>query len=290
MFPVLKYETPHNMFWLVASELVYKLAITYRWVSGKRYRVTLSELARIIFLTNRYSLGSSQIRKVLESGDCLKIYLDTYSNPFHFRKKNYWTMLYILGENFSPISWHYYETPQTPISKNDIVADCGAGIGTFTLSASKKAKKVYAIEPFGESLQLLRLTFKNNKRVTILPIAVGAKTGKAYMGGEVFGGGLQNSPDGGSCVSVTTIDKLFYDQGKRITYLKADLEGSEIEMLKGASKTIREYKPKIAITTYHKKDDHIKIMNSLKKMNPSYNFSLRGIDWRHGNPIMLHAW
>lgn len=35
-------------------------------------------------------------------------------------------------------------------------------------------------------------------------------------------------------VIVSTVDKLFFEKGKRVSYLKADLEGHELEMLEGA--------------------------------------------------------
>ena len=170
-----------------------------------------------------------------------------------------------------------------------MVVDCGAGVGTFTISAAEKAKKVYAIEPFQDSLIPLKLTFRKNRRVIIIPFAVGEKPGKAYMTGDVFGTGILSS-NTISPVDIKTIDQLFFEKNIKITYLKADLEGYEMQMLKGASKTIKKFKPKIAITTYHKKNDHIYICNFLKKLNPSYHFYLRGVDRRHGNPIMLHAW
>ncbi|OGE45041.1 hypothetical protein A3B39_05450 [Candidatus Daviesbacteria bacterium RIFCSPLOWO2_01_FULL_37_10] len=109
------------------------------------------------------------------------------------------------------------------------------------------------------------------------------------MTGDVFGTGILSS-NTISPVDIKTIDQLFFEKNIKITYLKADLEGYEMQMLKGASKTIKKFKPKIAITTYHKKNDHIYICNFLKKLNPSYHFYLRGVDRRHGNPIMLHAW
>jgi len=222
-------------------------------------------------------------------GKYLRFYIKGLSIPFYFPKKDYLTLLYIIGENQNPNSWHYYETKETPITKDDTVVDCGAGVGTFTISAAQKGKKVYAIEPFKESIEPLKLTFAGNKKVVIIPYAVGEKTDLLYMNGGVFGTDIQTIKTSFP-VKVTTIDKLFFEKGRKITYLKADLEGFEMQMLRGARKTIKNYKPKIAITTYHKKNDHIYICNYLKKLNPQYNFYLRGIDRRHGNPIMLHAW
>ena len=61
-------------------------------------------------------------------------------------------------------------------------------------------------------------------------------------------------------------------------------------MLNGAKNLIREYKPKIAITTYHNKDHYILISDFLKNINPNYRIKLRGIEGNYGSPVILHAW
>lgn len=275
--------------WLVASEVVYKLAIALRWISGKRHGVSFKDFVETIIFSNRISLGASLVNRVVEEPKYIKIYLKTYLEPVFYYKKGFWTLLYILGENLSPRSWHYYTTHETPVLEGDIVADCGAGVGTFTLLAQSRAKQVFAIEPFPEAKKLLKQTFKNNRKVTILPYILGEKPKKAFMSGDIFGYNV-TSEKNGTPIQVTTIDKLFLDKGISLNFLKADLEGTEMQMLEGAKNTIKKYTPKIAITVYHNKNDHIIFMKFLKTINPNYNFSLRGIDWRNGNPILLHAW
>jgi hypothetical protein len=54
-----------------------------------------------------------------------------------------------------------------------------------------------------------------------------------------------------------------------------DIEGSEIEALKGAADTIRTKKPRLAISVYHKPEDIIEIPAFLKELTPDYKFYLR---------------
>jgi FkbM family methyltransferase len=57
---------------------------------------------------------------------------------------------------------------------------------------------------------------------------------------------------------------------KRIDYIKMDIEGSEVAALRGSSMILREFKPRLAVSTYHKPDDLWKIPEIIKKLNPKY--------------------
>ena len=57
-------------------------------------------------------------------------------------------------------------------------------------------------------------------------------------------------------METTTIDKLVEELGiERVDFIKADIEGEELNMLKGARKTIEKFKPKLAICVYHRPQD-----------------------------------
>lgn len=54
-----------------------------------------------------------------------------------------------------------------------------------------------------------------------------------------------------------------------------DIEGAEINALKGAEKTIKGYKPKLAICVYHKKEDIWEIPKLILSYVPEYKLYLR---------------
>jgi hypothetical protein len=56
----------------------------------------------------------------------------------------------------------------------------------------------------------------------------------------------------------------------RIDFIKADIEGAERNLLRGATRILQEFKPKLAICTYHLKDDPEVLENIILTANPGY--------------------
>jgi hypothetical protein len=54
-----------------------------------------------------------------------------------------------------------------------------------------------------------------------------------------------------------------------------DIEGAELNALKGAEQIIKRYKPKLAICIYHKPEDIWTIPNLLLEFVPDYQFYIR---------------
>src|SRR5579859_1356580 len=64
----------------------------------------------------------------------------------------------VLTEETYSWNWHYYQVPQTRVEKGDVVLDCGAAEGFFSLMASEQgAGRVISIEPHPAYLRALRL-------------------------------------------------------------------------------------------------------------------------------------
>jgi len=76
-------------------------------------------------------------------------------------------------------------------------------------------------------------------------------------------------------IKVTTLDT--YVQAKkleRVNFIKMDIEGSELNALKGASETIIKFKPKLAISIYHLPGDIYEIPFFIKSLVPEYQLYL----------------
>jgi hypothetical protein len=59
------------------------------------------------------------------------------------------------------------------------------------------------------------------------------------------------------------------------TFIKMDIEGSELGALKGASNLIQRCKPKLAVSAYHRASDLIDLSEYVLSLRPDYNVGLR---------------
>lgn len=81
------------------------------------------------------------------------------------------------------------------------------------------------------------------------------------------------SENGDIMVNVDSIDNVLANLP--VTYIKLDIEGSELEALHGAEKTIYKNKPVLAICVYHKPEDIIEIPNYILSLHLGYKLYLR---------------
>jgi len=135
------------------------------------------------------------------------------------------------------------------INENSIVFDIGANLGNHTLffSKIKNAKKVYSFEPVKKNYELLERNCKDNSctQVELFNFGLGAQNGFANMTDNVHNFGaieLNESYDG--VIKIYTIDELNLPGPD---FVKIDVEGFEIKVLKGMHRTLTQYCPDLWI-------------------------------------------
>jgi len=74
-------------------------------------------------------------------------------------------------------------------------------------------------------------------------------------------------------IEVYSLDSFL--KGNAVTFIKADVEGMEMDLLRGAQTTIRRYKPKMALCVYHYPSDLFEVVEFVRSLVPGYKFSLR---------------
>ena len=159
------------------------------------------------------------------------------------------------------------------VKAGDFVLDIGANVGWYTRILAAlvgEQGKVYSIEPIPETFKLLsaviqKLCFKN---VHPINCAVSEKDGCAFMEVPLYDHGAPNfyqsrivgneratHPVRQYKVDVRSIDSLFLELSQSITFIKCDVEGHELSVIKGAFHFFLKSKPAWLIEISGNPDD-----------------------------------
>ncbi len=150
------------------------------------------------------------------------------------------------------------------VSSGDVVFDVGGNVGLYSIAAARIAKSVnvFTFEPVPDTLKELRSNVVKNKvenQVKIIPKALSSKAGTMYITTEYHSSNYitnANSEQQKTMIRVTTIDNFAKQEKiKRIDMIKMDIEGHELEALKGAQRSIERFRPKILIEIYENKTE-----------------------------------
>jgi FkbM family methyltransferase len=197
-------------------------------------------------------------------------------------------VLYMVADEiFDPTHWHHYQIPETTVHPGDVVVDCGAAEGLFTLVAAEQGARVFCVEPLPEFVEGLHRTFDTTPGITIFPVAAGARSGTVRFTSDTISSSI--SSHGDIEARVEPLDSLLGEAADSVTYLKADVEGAELDVVRGAAKLIARHKPRIVLAVYHDPNDHRAIAAELLKLRPDYQIRFKGLA-ANGHPVVLHAW
>jgi FkbM family methyltransferase len=159
----------------------------------------------------------------------------------------------------------------------DIVLDCGACIGdTSLLFAGLVAMQgeVHLFDPIPLHARYCRLQATLNPSLAhILHVNELAVSNRTYVARGDKSDSDSIAPGGLAINSFasTSLDDYASSKLSRVDFIKMDIEGAEMDALDGAGKIIREFKPRLAISAYHKPDDLWEIPTKLKSLNPGYD-------------------
>ncbi len=185
----------------------------------------------------------------------------------------------------SPISELYFP-PFIKHLDDESYVDVGAADGDSVRSFMQhweKWKKVLAIEPDEHNFRKLFAMQDGEKRVFVANTAVGDFNGEA----EFAANGDYSSHIGASSetVPITTLDSSLYGYNLP-TYIKADVEGAELEVLWGARRILKEHAPVLAICAYHYSEHTWQIPLLIHAINPDYKLYFR----RYGEGAWEIVW
>ena len=177
----------------------------------------------------------------------------------------------------------YWETVETKLDCFDsfTLIDGGAYIGdslqTITQSTKSSLAHAYCFEPDRTNVERLRRFIDGeglNSVVSVFSMGLGEQnTTVGISKPGTTGANLIESADG--TTPIVTIDSLSLKVTGKLC-IKMDIEGFELAALRGATETIRKYKPELAICVYHKEGDVYEIPAFIQSIVPEYNCILRG--------------
>lgn len=184
----------------------------------------------------------------------------------------------------------YFDLDELQRQEEEVFIDAGSlNLATtegFIKWCNGDYKKVYVFEPDEYNAEVCRKKAKDigeSDKIEIIECGTWSCDTVLKFHNGAFGG--SKITDGGNTeIKVSSIDNVL--AGKRCTFIKLDVEGAELETLKGAVETIKKWHPKLAISIYHKPEDVIQIPLFLMENFEGYKFYIRHYSATSGETVL----
>ena len=183
---------------------------------------------------------------------------------------------YLIQDMYTSMTTHEAEVvPYFEPKEGENVVDVGASFGRYTLLASKKVGpngKVLSIEPEYENFRLLNRNIALNKlyNVTTLQLAAYSKKEKLRLYSnytimpELAGRYNQEFVQ----VNGNTLDNILNQIGlTKVNWMKIDVDGAELEVLKGSSNTLSKKEDLMLLIETHGEHLHHEVIQILDSFN-----------------------
>lgn len=156
----------------------------------------------------------------------------------------------------------------------DLGAYKGDTIEEFLCYTNGKYSTIKALEPDKKNFKKLVDYVQGLENTTVYNIGVWAESRQmSFSNTAGRNASLLNKSNKESLTNVTSVDELLI--GTKVSYIKMDVEGAEVQTINGAKNTILKYSPKLNIAVYHRFEDIFEIPLQLAKINFKYKFYLR---------------
>lgn len=170
----------------------------------------------------------------------------------------------------------------------DVVLSCGAFTGNTSIYFAEKVGNtghVYSFEAVRASFEKLKKNTAAYANCTPVQGAVAERPGTVFIAREDTAAHVAQS---GVAVEAVSLDRFVAANAlDKVDFIKMDIEGSELGALRGARETIQRFRPKMAISVYHKSSDLYELPAAIRAIDPNYNFRLRHFSNRSWETIMF---
>lgn len=173
---------------------------------------------------------------------------------------------------------HYFDLDIIPNCENEVFVDVGGFTGDTTLDyintyGENSFKKIYIYEITKQNFDVIKNNLKNYENIEIRNKALKDKKGFINIDESLVDSSANRTKnDNFGNVECVSLDE---DINEKVTMIKMDIEGDEIDALNGAKNTITKNAPKLLISVYHKNTHLWEIPLLINNLNKNYNYYLR---------------
>lgn len=228
-------------------------------------------------------IASHDIEKDVEN--VLALCADRKSKEVYQRLIDSWTLEELADDYFEPIysKMQYFDKSVLELKDDEVYVDCGAYTGdsaeSFLAACGGKCEKMHLFELDPEIYKMLckempRLHENGNGIVQCYPYGVSNENAEIkIISGNRNSAIAESRNEGDTVAKIKKLDDVLADE--KVTFIKMDIEGAEMDALKGAETIIKKQKPVLAICIYHSPYDMLKIPQYIKQMVSEYAIYIR---------------
>ncbi|MCR4767516.1 MAG: FkbM family methyltransferase [Saccharofermentans sp.] len=170
--------------------------------------------------------------------------------------------------------------------ENEVFVDCGCFDGATCYNfagwcGAKGFDRIYSFEADTKNYARAKEILAPLGKCELFPYGTADVNKKVYFAADAFETSCiiskeeaeKRNFEGVEEIETAALDDVL--EGKKITFIKMDIEGAEYEALQGARKLIMENRPRMAISVYHKFEDFVTLADLVLKMHPDYRIAFR---------------
>ncbi len=191
---------------------------------------------------------------------------------------------------------HYFPQDVVQLKEGEVFVDCGAYDGDSINAFMRELQAQHIAQPehiigfepdVANFNKLVANTAYINSCQCVNKGVWHEETQLFFQSGQALSSRLSEEETAGESIALTSIDNIL--KGKKASFIKMDVEGAELNALRGAELTIRNHAPVLAISVYHKPEDLLTIPQFVQSVSAGYKFYLRAHHPELAFELVLYA-
>lgn len=181
----------------------------------------------------------------------------------------------------------YFE-PFEKLGLQEVFVDCGGWIGDsvdkFIQYTKGAYRKIFLYEADKKNIMKAQNNLKKFDNIIYRGVGVGEKHERLKFNATgLSSSSFDSHNDGGELIEVVPLDG---DIKGQITFVKMDVEGVELSVLKGCKKHIQQDRPVLAVCLYHNPEDIYEIPLYIDSLVDNYKYYIRHYTLHHGETVL----